>query len=178
MSIEELDERYLTWLYGQVASVKTRPGAHTHWELFRQMYETIFVAIVGHDENRVADGRDLRYEFLAETEDERGNLDWMRLPCSMLELLIILSRQLAFEMDEEASSWFWHLVKVLDLERFNDLEYDEYGQEIIEKTLERVIWRTYQPDGQGGLFPLRDPDRDMRKVELWYQLNAYLLEQF
>jgi hypothetical protein len=178
MSNEELDERYLKWLYSQVASVKTRARARTHWNLFRQMYETIFVAIVSHDENRVADGRDLRYEFLAETEDEQGNLDWMRLPCSMLELLIILSRQLAFEMDDPVKLWFWHLVEVLDLERFNDLEYDDYAQEAIEKALDRVIWRSYEPDGQGGLFPLRDPDRDQRKVELWYQLNAYLLEQF
>lgn len=173
-----LDDRYLTWLYGQVGSVKTRHKNRTYWSLFRQLYSTIFVAIVPHDENRIADGKDLRYEFLADDEDEQGNLEWMRLPCSMLEVLIILSRELAFEMDDDVTVWFWHLIHVLEFEHFNDREYDDTAQEAIARTIDRVIWRNYSPNGHGGLFPLRNPERDQRKVELWYQLNAYLLEQF
>lgn len=173
-----LDERYLEWLYSLVASVKTRHKHRTFWSLFRQLDETIFVGIVPHDENRVADAQDLRYEFLAAEEDEQGDLDWMRSPCSMLELLIILSRALAFEMDDKPETWFWHLIEVLGLEQFNDRAYDDHAQEVIANALDRVIWRTYEPSGQGGLFPLRNHQRDQRKVELWYQLNAYLLEQF
>ena len=178
MSAEDLDERYLTWLYSQVANVKTRAKAHTYWSLFRQLHKTIFVALVSHDENRIADAREMKYEFLGENEDERGDLDWMRSPCSMLELLIILSRFLAFEMDDPADIWFWHLIEELDFERFNDREYDSHAEEAIGEILNRVIWRTYEPSGKGGLFPLNHPDRDQRKVELWYQLNAYLLENF
>lgn len=96
----------------------------------------------------------------------------------MFELLIILSRQLAFEMDEEAEPWFWHLIETLDLEQFHDHNYDDEAHEVIASTLERVIWRTYSRNGEGGLFPLRSSRRDQRKIELWYQLNAYLLEQF
>lgn len=172
------EERYLNWLYGQVAPLRTRPSTRTFWGLFRQLNATIFVAIVPHDENRIADAMDLRYEFLAENEDEQGNLDWMRFPCSMLELLIILARQLAFEMDDDVKVWFWHLIEVLELEEFNDRVYDEQAEEIVGRTLDRVIWRTYDANGHGGLFPLRHPGHDQRKVELWYQLNAYLLEQF
>ena len=178
MSDGTLDERYLSWLYGQVASVKTRQGVRTFWKLFRQLNETIFVAIVSHDENRIADAKDLRYEFLAAAEDEQGDPDWTRSPCSMLELLVVLSRQLAFEMDDKADVWFWHLIEVLELEQFNDHRYNDSPKEVIAATLDRVIWRTYEHDGRGGLFPLRSPDRDQRKIELWYQLNAYLLEQF
>lgn len=178
MSDEGLDERYLTWLYSQVASVKVRARTRTHWKLFRQLYTTIFVSIVPYDENRIADGKELRYEFLAQCEEEQGSLEWMRLSCSMLELLIILSRQLAFEMDDDVKPWFWHLIEVLGLEQFNDREYDDHAQEAIAQTLDRVIWRNYSADGHGGLFPLRSPNGDQRQVELWYQLNAYLLEQF
>ncbi len=96
----------------------------------------------------------------------------------MLELLIILSRQLSFEMDDGADAWFWHLVQVLDFQQFHDRNFDDFSREEIATTLERVIWRTYEPNGEGGLFPLRNEERDQRKVELWYQLNAYLLEQF
>lgn len=173
-----LDERYLEWLYSQVAPVKPGPRTRTFWSLFNKLNKTIFVAIVPHDENRIGDARDLRYEFLGSFEDEQGDLDWMRSPCSMLELFIILSRLLAFEMDDPADVWFWHLMEMLDLVQFNDREYDKHPEEEIERILDRVIWRNYEPDGRGGLFPLRNPDRDQRKVELWYQLNAYLLEQF
>lgn len=178
MPCATLDERYLNWLYGQVASVKTRHKVRTFWRLFDQLNSTIFVAVVPHDENRIADAKDLRYEFLTEHEDEQGDPEWTRLPCSMLELLIVLSRALAFEMDDKPETWFWHLLEVLNLEQFNDREYDSHAQEVITNTVERVIWRTYEPNGDGGLFPLRNPARDQRKVELWYQLNAYLLEQF
>lgn len=173
-----LDERYLDWLYGQVADVKTRARTRTYRNLFEQLYDTIFVSIVGHDENRIADGRDLRYEYLAQAEEEPGHPDWTGKTCSMLEVLIVLSRQLAFEMDDPVKPWFWHLLEVLDLVRFNDREYDEEAQEVIQETIDRVIWRNYEPNGDGGLFPLRKPERDQREVELWYQLNAYLLEQF
>lgn len=178
---EGLDERYLSWLYGQVANVKTRVRARTHRSLFKQMHRTIFVAIVSHDENRIADARDLRYEFLSEAEDLQGDLEWMRSPCTMLELLMILSRCLAFEMDDKTEPWFWHLIETLDLEHFNDHEYHlhpDQVEEAVSRILDRVIWRQYRPDGHGGLFPLRNPQNDQRKVELWYQLNAYLLEQF
>jgi hypothetical protein len=178
MPEEGLDERYLSWLYSQVANVKTRVRARTHWKLFRQLHRTIFVATVSHDENRIEDARDLRYEFLTEHEDVQGDPDWTRSPCTMLELLIVLSRQLAFEMDDPVAPWFWHLIEVLELEQFNDREYNEHSELFIAEALDRVIWRTYAPNGQGGLFPLRNPPRDQRQVELWYQLNAYLLEQF
>lgn len=173
-----LDERYLDWLYGQVADVKTKTRTRTYRSLFAQLQDTIFVAIVPHDENRIADAKDLRYEFLAEHEDEQGDPQWTGLPCSMLELLIVLSRQLAFEMDDDVSPWFWHFIDTLELRQFNDRVYNKQAEEEIAKILNRVIWRTYSSDGDGGLFPLRRPSKDQRKVELWYQLNAYLLENF
>lgn len=59
-----LDEQYLKWLYRQVASSKYRNPARTYWSLLRQLYTTEFVWTVPNDDNRVEDGRDLRYEFL------------------------------------------------------------------------------------------------------------------
>jgi hypothetical protein len=39
-----------------------------------------------------------------------------------------------------------------------------------------VIWRTYDRRGHGGLFPLQRSNRDQRRVEIWYQLSEYLLQ--
>lgn len=178
MDSEGPERQYLDWLYGQIASSRDWVRARSYRRLAEQMQGTIFVAVVSYDENRISDAKELRYEFLAEREDVQGDLEWMRSSCTMLELFMILSRRLSFETDDDLKIWFWHLIEMLNLERFNDRVYDEQAQEIISDALDRVIWRTYEPSGHGGLFPLNRPGPDQRNVELWYQLNAYLQENF
>lgn len=99
---------------------------------------------------------------------------WLDLGCSMLEMLIGLSRRLSFEAEGESRDWFWTLINNLAL-RSDDK--NPILVEVVDATLERVIWRTYNPDGSGGLFPLRRAHKNQRKVEIWYQLSAYLLER-
>lgn len=174
---EFLDEQYLNWLYSQVGSVKSRNKARNHWNLLRQMYRTEFIWLIPNDDNRVADGKDLRYEFLAECGVDEVDPDWLDLGCSFLEMLIGLSRRLSFETEGEPRIWFWHLIETLDLEQYNDAYYDKMAERKIDAAMNNVIWRTYSPSGKGGLFPLNHPDRDQREVEIWYQLSAYLMEQ-
>ncbi len=174
---EPLDEQYLKWLYRQVASVKLKNPARTYWSLLRHLYKKEFVWLVPNDDNRVEDGRDLRYEFI----NEKGitpDPNWMGIGCSMLEMLIGLSRRLAFEGEGLASGWFWHMLENLDLRNFSDALFKESVELDIEidDILDRVIWRTYDSDGLGGLFPLKEPDEDQRDVELWYQMSAYVLD--
>jgi hypothetical protein len=178
---EPLDDAYLTWLYRQVASVRYKNPSRTYWSLFRKLYSTEFVWYVPNDDNRVEDGRELRYEFQQE-EDVEIDEEWLHLGCSMLEMLIALSRRLAFEADGQPRTWFWHLLRNIQLEHFTDLELQSGNSkrkaEEIDDILGTVIWRRYRRDGsEGGLFPLRRMEpgtRDQRKVELWYQAAAYL----
>lgn len=173
-----LDEQYFTWLYSQVGSVRLRNRNRTHWSLLKQLYETEFVWFVPNDDNRVEDGRDLRLEFLDSEGIDKASSDWLHMGCSMLEMLIGLSRRLAFEDDGEPRSWFWHLIDTLELTEYNDNNYDYLVAQHVEETLHRVIYRRYRADGVGGLFPLRHAEEDQRNVELWYQMSAYLLELF
>lgn len=176
---EPLDERYLRWLYSQVASVRLKNPSRTYWSLMRALFTTEFVWFTPNDDNRVEDGRDLRFEFINEEGVVDTDPNWMTIGCSFLEMLLGLSRRLAFESswDSEASEWFWHLLGNLNLEGFNDahLKTDEQ-KGYVAHVLETVIWRNYRDDGFGGLFPLRNPHEDQRKVELWYQMSSYLLE--
>ncbi len=174
---EPLDELYFTWLYSQVGSVKLRTASRTHWSLVRQLYTKEFIWLIPNDDNRVEDGRDLRLEFLDAREIENADSDWLGLGCSMLEMLIALSRRLSFEAEGEPRDWFWHMLENLDLEQFNDQQYNELHQLGIDATLDQVIWRTYSPNGFGGIFPLKYPQEDQRSIEIWYQLSAYLLER-
>lgn len=171
---EPLDELYLRWLYGQVGNVKLRDHRRTHWSLMRLLYKKEFVWLIPNDDNRLEDGRDLRMEFVHELEIDDVDPLWMTLGCSMLEMLIGLSRRLNFEEESQTvAEWFWELIVNLGMQDI-DSDFDRNGTH--SATLDRVIWRTYRPTGHGGLFPLRHPKEDQRDVELWYQLCAYLLE--
>ena len=175
MSQQPLDELYLTWLYSQIGSVKLKTLSRTYWSLLRQLYTKEFVWIVANDDNRVEDGRYLRYEFLDDQMIVDPDPEWMDLGCSVLEMLIGLSRRLSFEAEGKSRDWFWILLENLGLESYNDKTYSSH--EAVDAVLEQVIWRTYSQNGAGGLFPLKHPKKDQRKVELWYQLNSYLLER-
>lgn len=177
MRNEPLDELYLTWLYSQVGSVETKDPAKNHWMLAKQLYMKEFVWFVPNDDNRYEDGRDLRDEFIHECEVEFIDIDWMALGCSMLEMLVALSRRLSFEDDKPARGWFWRLMENLDIEHCTDLHYNSELEDEVNEILDTVIWRTYHADGRGGLFPLEHPAYDQRDVEIWYQLSAYLIEQ-
>lgn len=99
--------------------------------------------------------------------------------CSMLEMLVALGRRLSFQMEGESRFWFWTLLENVGLDKFNDRFYktDKQAEEV-DEVLQRIIWRNYAEDGSGGLFPLKHPDEDQRKVEMWYQMSAYILEQW
>lgn len=174
MMAEPLDELYLTWLYKQVASVKLKNPARTYWALLRQLYTKEYVWIIPNDDNRVEDGRDLRQEFLDQEQIHGEPLEWMELGCSMLEMLIGLSRRLSFEADGEVEMWFWELLRNWGVDQCTDKS--NFRPEGVDEILERNIWRNYSGDGRGGLFPLREPHKDQRDVEIWYQMASYLLE--
>lgn len=171
-----LDESYFRWLYGQVADTRTSVRRRTYWGLFRILYSKEFTTfVVPNDANRSEEARyELRHEFLREN-GLRADREWMELGCSVLELMVDLSRLLAFEAGGKPPYWFWRLVENLGLLRYNDA-YRRLPRVHIDHILEDLIHRRYNPNGLGGFFPLREPPRDQRNTELWYQLNYWVLE--
>lgn len=171
-----LDELYLRWLYEQVGNVRVRSRSRTYWDLFRQLYKRQFVWFIPNDDNRAMDGICLREQFL---EDEgfdifEVNPDWLGEECSFLEMLVALSRRLSFEDGESPAAWFWRLIENLGLEDCTDRS--RYDSRKVDHIVDVVCWREYDPDGHGGLFPLRRTRSDQREVEIWYQMNEYLME--
>lgn len=172
---EPLDELYFQWLYRQVGKAGTN-GSKTHWKLLRQLYSKEFVWVVPNDDNRVADGVQLRWLFVAESQLERVDASWMNMGCSVLEMLLAVSHRLAFEAEGRSVEWFWVLMKNLALDEFTDSNYDGFIVEV-DEILEKFIWRRYHADGRGGIFPLQDAVVDQRDVEIWYQMSMYLHEK-
>jgi hypothetical protein len=173
----DLDELYFTWLYSQIGDVKQRDPARTYWNLARLLYKKEFVWLVPNDDNRLEDGKDLRMIFLHDSGITPHDPNWMELGCSTLEMLIALSHRLSFETNRKVKGWFWRLMDNLELETCTDgLHKMRWLDSDVEDIIDRLMWRNYEHDGSGGLFPLEHPHQDQREVEIWYQLNAYLLE--
>ena len=174
--INQLDTDYFHWLASHVVSVKSRANVKTYWSLLQMLHDKEFIWFIPNDDNRVMEGKSLYLEYL----EESGIEDWVgdsRLEaCSFLEMVLALSRRVSQETDRGVRWWFWHFMKNLELDVYND--YVRFTVEEIDDILDAVIFRTYDYHGRGGLFPLENPQEDQRRVEIWYQMNAYLLERF
>lgn len=169
-------DQYFEWLYSQVASVRNRNPARSYWKLLRQFYTTRFYWSIRNDDNRAADGVDLRYEFLLEKDIGDPDPYWLELDCSVLEMLVALSRRVSFESSGTPSAWFWKLVQNLELSRYTDDIHEISIGEEVDEVLDRLLSRKYERNGVGGLFPLRTDHGDQTRVEIWYQMSNYLLE--
>jgi hypothetical protein len=165
-------QAYLEWLSKQVKHRKNQ----TFTELFTLMGTKEFVYIVLGDDNRMHDGRDLRSEYFREIHMKSYVDVDMLGPVSVLEVMIALSRRLEFMTSQSAEVWAWQLLQNIQLHKFSGHMTRREIEECDDR-LERLIYRTYKPDGQGGFFPLAWPEADQRKIELWYQMSSYILEQ-
>lgn len=172
-----LTEDYLRWLAPQIRD--SHDGVdilNDCWEILIIMFEKPFVDLVAYDDNRMADGLDLRSEFRREFNIPIQAEGFPIGPCSFLEVLIGLSRRLAFNAGGSAPAWAWALIENLDLDRMVD-PLSRYKIRKAHSIIDRCIQREYHLDGHGGFFPLVSPSEDQRQVELWYQMAAYINEQ-
>jgi len=174
-----IDELYLRWLYEKISPVSVRNPARTYWRFARDLYQKEFIWFVPNDDNRVGDGVDLRNDFVEEW-NVHPTADWMNDGCSMLELLIGLSRRLAFMGEGEPRDRFWEMIKNIGIEKCDDKHYREHDEMTyyVDEAMDKIIWRTYDRSGHGGgLFPLDNPMKDQRNREIWAQMAAYVVEK-
>lgn len=170
---DPLAEDYLRWLEPQIRDKHGNPN-RTYWDLLIIMHEKEFVWLIPNDDNRLVDGLDLRVEF-AYANHIRSDALRNVGPCSFLEVLIGLSRRIAFAAGGKAPGWAWQLLNNLELHRTAD-PVSRRKATFVNDVLDTVIWRTYAPDGSGGFFPLNGSDEDQRQIELWYQMSAFIDE--
>lgn len=171
-----IDDQYLEWLYSQIASVRNRNPHRSYWNLCRRLYSTEFIWSVRNDENRAGDGKELRREFVEVRFLDRADPDWMDLPCSVLEMLIAFCNRLEFQSGVPTIEWFHILLTNLGIDEYSDANYTTFFEEDIDHRVDIFLRREYDRNGVGGLFPLVKAPRDQRKIELWWQMAIYLLD--
>jgi hypothetical protein len=172
---EPIEETYFKWLYSKVASVPIPTPALTYWNLLRILHRTEFVWLVSGDDNRAADGIEVRKEFFNQLGQERDPT-LMSLPCSVLEMMIAFARRAEFQTEIPVRDWFWVFLHNLQLSGCSDAEPDI--EDFVMDVLDEFLWRTYQSNGEGGMFPLSNLSKnDQRKVEIWYQFCEYVVDR-
>lgn len=132
----------------------------------------------GSDEDRYRDGIGLRYRY-AQASGDYVIMDW-DVGCTVLEMLVALAQRLDSDImgqpdKDETYYWFWVFIENLRLRKYTDDRFDETKvRDIIEDWLNNRI--TF--NGDGGLFPLKNPIRNQAMLPVWQQLSDYLKENF
>ena len=177
----QLEWAYFEWLYSRIGVVSDRNPKHSHWLLAEHLHNKEFTWFIPNDDSRALDGIFLREEFIAHIDGNIIDLAAISGPCSMFEMLIALASRISFSMDsgedDGTGGWFWELLRNIKIDHLSDEYYGPFEHDEVERILDVVIDRTYDSNGVGSLFPLRNSRFDMRFVEIWYQMSAYLLEK-
>lgn len=171
---QTIHEGYFGWLFNQVIEAPER-STHSHWALLSQLHEKPFRWYIEQDDNRNSDGQDLRAQFLDTFSIYEPDEPWNEVEASVFEVLIALSRRVAYISYGSPEAWFWKFLDNLRLSGYVDTIHHRHIA-AVDAVLERWLERNYKFNGEGGLFPLRDAQQDQRRIEIWYQANAYVLE--
>jgi hypothetical protein len=172
-----IEEVYFNWLYHKVASldVPQTPGL-TFYRLARALHSIEYAWLLPGDDNRVEDGIDLRFCFKRQTGISDSDWDWDAIPCSVLEMLIAFSNHAAFDTEcYSEREWFWVFLENLEISDLSDNKEDI--EHLVVSSVDPFVWRTYQFNGVGGIFPIDDTNKDQRKLEVWYQFCEYLIDK-
>lgn len=164
-----VDQPYYEWLISQIEFPRTLRKSFD--DVLLRLHETEFIWMISGDDNRAQDARDLRVEF---KHQYSGRMKFKEF-VSVLEVMVAISRILEFVAGGKAPQWAWRLIDNLGLDHYPDpLNGTKTAK--LDEILESLVWRTYEKNGRGGFFPLVFPREDQTKVEIWYQLNAYVRE--
>lgn len=180
MTINSISDEYLDWMYSIVCNDKYSKNI-SYRLLFQHLNDTEFTYIIPMDANRWEDGVDLRYRFGSDRGyDNRFIASYLDTrPCSVLEMMIALSIRCEEhimknpDIGNRVGQWFWEMIVNLGLGQMND---QNYRPVFIDDVMDIFLNRKYEPNGKGGLFTVKNPPNDMRKTDIWYQMNWYLID--
>lgn len=142
-----------------------------------------FYSFVPNDDNRAEDGKQLRDKFVDKEGQHALSLCQIG-ECTVLEMLIGLSYRLEFESldsswEKTPDQWFWILLDNLGMTSYHDDTLSQLRNvDDVRRKVNVLLERGYKRNGAGGLFPLQNPRRDQRRVEIWYQMTDYIIENY
>lgn len=175
---------YFVWLCEMVC-VDGRYTDESYWVLAEALWCTDYYWTIPLDRNRANNSSILRFRY----SKLEGGEDPYDGPPTVLEVFVMLAEDMFNLLDEldgedRRPMFFWEMIDNLGLTSFTDQLFRDYPEKKelylrrIQKKLDIWMHREYDYNGTGGLFPLRDPRSDQTKIELWYQMQSYISENY
>ena len=179
MTRDDVLNQYFEWIFDMVCGMRFAEDISFR-KLLSHLHNTEFRYSIPNDKSRAREGENLRHRFaLTQMPDvpEYEILDILAGPCSVLEMMVALAIYAEEhimsnpQIGNRVGQWFWNMVVNLGL---GDQMDNRFDRRYVDTVLRRFLDRKYDPNGKGGLFTIRNCDRDLRKVEIFYQLCWYL----
>lgn len=133
------------------------------------------------DESRAIDGKRLREQFMAENDITPDLI--LQGPCRVLEMLVALAQRAEFTMydpwkGDRTYKWFWIFMRNLGLDYLIDDNCTGDAETYVHMVITRWLDRRFDSNGNKSPFPIKSRHEDMRKVDIWYQLQWWLSENY
>lgn len=173
MTRDRIQDHYFEWMCQLI------DGKDSERRLLMHLHEVDFTYTIPMDGNRAEDGIDLRYRFGRECgyDDHMIATYLDDRDCSVLEMMVALALRCEEhimddpDIGDQTSRWFWTMIDSLGL---NNMTGSRYNRQYVDAAIEVFLNREYKRNGAGGLFTVKNANRDMRSVEIWYQMCWYL----
>lgn len=182
MTYSPLAQSYSDWLYEIALGNKNRSFRNcSYYRLIAYLFNRDYIPSMEMDENRAIDGIDLRYEFADVNHIPYAKIEYefAECECSVLEMMLALAikmeQHIMVDSDygDRTGQWFWEMIVSLGLSGMNDSQFDEKKADLI---FDRFDNREFSYNGKGSLFTLETPNTDMRDLDIWYQMQLWLME--
>lgn len=175
MTYDEMNNLYFSWIEKLISDDNVEASDYRKLLLF--LNDISFSYIIPMDDNRIADGRDLRYRFGYDTGIPYAQIaTYLDIrTASVLEVMVALSLRIEeqFIDGDDVGKWFWIMIDNLGLTEYKDLYFNKAK---VDRIVKQFIERDYSKNGSGGLFITKDTNKDMRNIEIWDQMHLYMNE--
>ena len=184
MEVVYIDDPYFNWLCSIIGACPNYNGV-SYYMLCHTLHDINYSRNTNDKNyNRAFDGLMLRSRFIKMTQNDNYGSASNRGPCTVFELLVALSEQMDFIISERndtsyVPNCFFLLIKNLGIIKYNDEYFDQHnGEFYVSDAANRLVMDICDYDGKGGLFPLRHPKSSQHDKDIWYQMHAWILENY
>lgn len=168
---------YFDWIYDMMCDGIDE----SYRQLFEFLHHCQFTWIMPEDASRSADGIQFRYQYgyLYDIPSSVISDTFGDSPCSVLEMLAALAYRCEdsimcnTEFGDRTAQWFWGMLASIGISNQADSVFDVA---YVKRRIFIFLNRKYKKNGRGGAFTIHDSTKDMRRVDIWYQMCYYLNE--
>lgn len=179
MDASNIQACYYEWLTSRV--FRFTNDINEYSKLLYTLHQIEYKCCLEKDLNRYEDGLELKKTFCWGVGISSSYANYLGDQCSVLEMMVALAVRCETTIMSDPSygdrTWFWFMsmLESMGLDSQKDISFDE---DYVVNCVSTMLNRTYDEYGNGALFKVNYPVYDMRKAEVWTQMNWYLAEHY